>query len=144
MPEWLSHAITSVLTAIISSGIVVKVLAWRYQTRLANQATELAQQAGQRETRKDEIDVLHTTIDQARKDLEAKELERTADRKYYEARDLRREKEMREMKDQHTACMVRTEGMEKENAHLAERARELDDRNKALEAEIGRLRGNDT
>jgi hypothetical protein len=133
MPEWLSHAITSVLTAVISSGIVVKILAWRYRTQLASQANE-------RGTRKDEVDVLHTSIDQLRKDVETKELERIADRKYWEARDARREKELRELKDQYTACQVRTEGLEREREYTAERAHQLEDRVKVLEAEAARMR----
>jgi len=152
MTEWLSHAITAVCTASFVAAVgkvyVTGVLA-RHKTQmeqvLAQHKVKIEQDAAdavqRREDRQNEITVLHQSIDELRGDRDALKREMGEQRAYFESRANRRDKEINDLKSEHTACLVAMAEAKQSERWLAEQNARLTERVRTLEAEVAQLRG---
>jgi predicted RNase H-like nuclease (RuvC/YqgF family) len=112
--DWADHAITGLLSGSFVAAVIGGLVTWSN-----------ARHKQQRENRADEVGVLHQTIAEFRVDRDRDKEEMA-----------RQGKDLGELKDNYTACLLNCERVKQENLYLRRDNRELTERIQALEGQV--------
>jgi chromosome segregation ATPase len=137
MTEWVSNFIA----ALVSGGGVtavayayVRVIRARHEVRAQTQAAEIQAKV---QARSAEIQVLYDHIAELRKDRDAQKADGEALRQELNDLHAAKDREMNDLRSEHTACLITTERLEVELRHEVERCTQLAGRVSELERQLG-------